>query len=120
MTTRFQVKAAGGPPSGLYRAKFVGVEETEHAEFGPGLRFNFEVIDPGEHFAEVASRICAAVPTMRNATGRLLAQITGKPLVAGETIDVEPFIGRVYLIQVEDVASGSTRVATAMAANPNG
>ena len=52
----------------------------------------------------------------KNRLGRILGGLVGKPVVAGETISVEPCIGKSFLIQVEEAPSGngSTRVGVVM------
>jgi len=37
----------GGVPAGNYRARFVGLEDTTHIEYGAGLRFKFRPPDMG-------------------------------------------------------------------------
>ena len=44
-TLQFEVKPAAGVPAGFYRANFVSVEPMEHEEYGPGLKFVFEVVE---------------------------------------------------------------------------
>jgi hypothetical protein len=115
-TLQFEVKAGAGVPAGFYRARFLGVDPTEHEEYGAGLKFVFEVVE-GPHKGESATRITSTQPTPKNACGRMLAGITGEPLAPGAKIDLGPFVGKEYLLQVEGVANGNgTRVATAMPA----
>jgi hypothetical protein len=111
----FDVKQSGGPPPGIYRGTFQTVENTEHEEFGAGLKFDFLIAD-GDHKGEHATRITGAEPTPKNAAGRLLAGITGQTLVPNTSVDLAPFVGREYLLQVEETKTGSTRIATAMPA----
>jgi hypothetical protein len=110
--TRFVVKPAG-PPPGSYRARFVGVEQTNHIEFGPGLRFVFEILS-GPHAGLRASRVTPAAPTLTNAAGRMLSGLAGRPLRADEAVDADAFVGREYLLTVEQTMTGATRVATAV------
>lgn len=113
---QFEVKASGGPPAGFYRTRFITVEPTQHEEFGAGLKFVFEVTE-GELKGQQASRITSSSPTPKNAAGRIVSGIIGEPLVAGQRIDLAPFVGREYLTQVETVPGGtSTRIATVMPA----
>lgn len=116
MSLQFDVSASGSTvPAGFYRARFVNVEPTDHDEYGAGLKFIFEVAD-GDHKGEQATRITSAKPTIKNAAGRMLSGLSGKSLQAGAKIDLAPCVGKLYLIQVEEVASGATRVNTVMPA----
>lgn len=116
MTMQFEVKAGGGVPAGIYKASFLTVEETQHEEYGNGSKFVFEVVE-GDHKGEQATRITNSEPTPKNAAGRMIAGITGEPLTPGSKIDLAPFVGRQYLLQVEDCKSGQgTRIATVMPA----
>lgn len=113
---QFEVKAGGGPPAGFYRATFLTVETTEHEEFGSGLKFVFVVAD-GDHKGEQATRITSNSPTPKNAAGRMLAGITGESLTPGKNVDLGPFVGRTYMLQVETTANGSgTRIGSCMPA----
>jgi hypothetical protein len=111
---QFEVKAGGGPPAGFYKAKFLNVEATEHEEFGSGLKFVFEVAD-GDHKGEQATRITSDSPTPKNAAGRMLSGISGEALAPGKNVDLTPFVGREYLLQIEDTKNGNgTRISTVM------
>jgi len=58
MAMQFQDSAGGGPPVGMYKATFAGVEETPpHPEFGKAVRFKFKIVG-GEHDGEEATVIC--------------------------------------------------------------
>ena len=110
----FEVKAGGGPPAGFYKGNFLNVESTEHKEFGEGLKFVFEIAE-GDHKGEQATRITSASPTPKNAAGRMIAGITGESLTAGMNVDLTPFVGKPYLLQVEETANGNgTRISTCM------
>ncbi|NLX95982.1 MAG: hypothetical protein GXY83_07385 [Rhodopirellula sp.] len=119
MSLQFEVNAGGGPPAGFYRAKFVDVEPTTHDEFGDGLKFVWEVV-AGDHKGEQATRITSAKPTPKNAAGRMLSGLTGKTLAPKAKIDLAPCVGRIYLVQVSETSSGSTRVETVMPADAQG
>ena len=41
----FEITQGGGPPAGNYRAKFLGVEQHDHEQYGPGLRWKWEVAE---------------------------------------------------------------------------
>ena len=112
----FEVTVGGGcVPAGFYRAKFVGVESTEHEEYGPGLKFVWEV-GGSEHAGEQATRITSDKVTPKNAAGRMIAGLTGQTLKPRAKIDLAPCVGREYLLQVEETPNASTRVSTVMPA----
>ena len=111
---QFAIKAGGGPPAGFYKGTFQTVETTEHEEFGPGLKFVF-AISEGDHKGESATRITGSEPTPKNAAGRMISGISGETLTPEKSVDLTPFVGREYLLQVEDCKSGNgTRVVTVM------
>jgi len=118
MTMQFEVAQGGGPPAGVYRAKFVEVEETEHDEYGKGKKFVFEVVS-GEHAGEQATRITGPTPTPKNACGRMLAGISGETLKPGITIDLAPHVGETYMLQVEETKNDATRIGTIIKADEN-
>ncbi len=114
----FSVTSGGQSiPVGMYRATFAGVEDTEpHAEYGRGVRFKFKVVG-GEHDGAEATVICGVEkpPTPKNRLGRVLGGLAGDPVQPGQTVDVAAFVGKTYLVQVEDAPSGTgTRVGTIM------
>jgi hypothetical protein len=111
---QFEVKAGGGPPAGFYRGNFLAVETTVHEEYGQGLKFVFEISD-GDHKGELATRITSNTPTPKNAAGRMIAGLTGETLTPGKTVDLTPFVGKEYLLQVENTANGNgTRISSVM------
>jgi hypothetical protein len=105
---KLTIKAAG-VPAGMYRARFVGVEPTNHAEYGPGLRFQFEVAT-GPAAGRKVSRVTSAVPTVRNAAGKMLSGLAGRPLKPDEDIDLTEFVDEDFQITVEEVQGGGSRV----------
>ncbi len=119
MSLQFDVSASGGPPAGFYRANFVGVEPTEHEEFGSGLKFVFEIAN-GDHRGEEATRITSIMATLKNAAGRMLSGLSGLTLKPKVRIDLAPCVGKLYLIQVEETPSGATRISTVMPADAQG
>ena len=100
----------GGPPPGTYRARLGSVRDTMHLEFGAGMRFEFEIIE-GAQTGDKVSRITGILPTPANAAGRMLSGLAGK-LALHEEVDISDFVGREYLIVVEEVREGVTRVAS--------
>ncbi len=118
MTMQFEVAQGGGPPVGVYKAKFVEVEETTHDEFGDGLKFVFEITS-GDHAGEQATRITGPKPTPKNACGRMLAGISGETLKPGIKIDLAPHVGEIYMLQVEETKNDSTRIGTVIKSGEN-
>lgn len=105
---KLTVTASGLPP-GSYKAKLVKVEPTEHAEYGPGLRWAFAVAD-GPHADRLAARTTGCYPTAQNALGRMLAGMLGRPLTVDDEVDVDDLIGREFVIAVEATENGGTRI----------
>jgi len=110
----FVVSDRSGPPAAIYRAKFVGVERTDHPEYGPGARFDFRVIG-GEHDGKIASRTTKMEPSAKNSCGKLMAGILGRPVNPGETVNLAAYIGKEFTIVVAAAPSGTaTRVEQVM------
>jgi len=103
----------GGPPAGTYTATFAGVEQTTHEQWGPGLKWTFEIV-AGPHRGTKAYRTTGLNATARNGCGVMLKAVTGRPLVLGEEHDCDQFLGEAYMIMVAETQSGSTRVETAI------
>jgi hypothetical protein len=112
---RIMTVQQSGPPPGNYRARFQGIENTSHPEYGAGVRFLFEVV-AGAHSGRRVSRVTSCTPTLSNSAGRMLAGIVGRPLQHDEQVDIDRFVGRHYAIVVEAAPSGGTRVAALMPA----
>lgn len=108
MTMGFVIKSKDCP-AGIHRARFNGAGATTHAEFGDGLRFEFEVIE-GEHKGMRACRYTSADPTPRNAAGRMMADLAGVKVANGVSVDLDACIGRQYMIVVREGEGGRTRV----------
>lgn len=116
MNMEFEIGSGGGPAPGIYHAEFLRIEETEHVEFGRGLKHVFQVVD-GPATGELCSRITSASPTVKNSCGRMIQGITGEALSPGQKVNLAQYVGRRYLLQVESAPGGSgTRIATCMPA----
>jgi hypothetical protein len=110
----FRFKSAEAIPPGQYLAKFVGVEETEHAEFGPGLAWKFQILEGPEH-GRTVSRVTAPEPTEKNSCGKMIRALAGSRKVT--EVDSDEFVGQHYQILVGENAAGtSTRVESALPA----
>jgi hypothetical protein len=111
----FEVQESNSPPVGLYRAEFVGVEKTDHPQYGEGVIFKFKVV-AGEHAGKVASRTGKPTATTGNTTGKIIAGLLGGQFKPG-TVSLESCVGRVYMIQVGLGQDGKkTRVDAVMPA----
>lgn len=100
--------SSGGVPVGSYSATFTNLEPVDN-EFGPGLRWQFE-ISAGQYKGLCVSRTTSNKPTVKNTCGRMLGAIAGKPLSIGLEFDVGVFLGKPYLVVVAEGTTGSTRV----------
>ena len=101
---KMTIQKSGIEP-GEHTATFKGVEDVE-TQYGEGARFIFEVD------GSTISRITKPQATMANATGRIIAGMSGKSLTPGEEVDLDSLVGKQFLITVENTTSGtSTRVA---------
>ena len=104
--------SAGGVPAGAYPARFTSVEPTppDPAKgYGPGLKWSWEVLT-GPQAGQKASRTTTANPSPKNAAGKIISGLLGRPLQTGENVDVGSLIGRTYLIVVAEGQTGGTRV----------
>jgi hypothetical protein len=109
------VADSSGPPPGPYRAEFLGVTQTTHAEYGEGALFSWKVIE-GEHKGKTASRTCKPVPSAKNVTGKLVAGLVGGQLTGGQKVSLASCVGKVYTIVVGLSQNGnSTRVEAVIA-----
>lgn len=105
MLDEIEIGFGGGPPPGAYRATFEGVKRTEHPEYGPGLRFEFKVLD-GPQAGAIAARTTSAKPSPTNSAGKLIASITGAALVGGQKASLSASVGKTYLVVVETGTNG--------------
>jgi len=103
--------------AGTYLARFLGVEDTNHVEYGPGVRFVFEILE-GLAAGRRVSRVTSTRPTPHNSAGRILAGLVGRHLAGGELVDVDVYVGMTYRIDVESTAAGVTRVEAVYSTNP--
>jgi hypothetical protein len=108
MAMGFTIKSSD-VPVGVYVAKFVGVERTTHAEFGGGLKFEWEIIE-GKYAGKSVFRTTGDKPTPRNIAGKVLSSLVGAKPTDGLSIDADNYIGRKYTVVVGETESGFTRV----------
>ncbi|SRR5579871_6594146 len=110
------VVGSGGVPVGSYMMEFCGYEEVpadKDRGFGAALRWKF-VITEGKYKDSTVSRITTPSPTLKNACGKMLSAIIGKPLTAGDGADLDEHIGVGLIGQVAETESGATRVESVM------
>ena len=100
-------------PEGEYLGKLVSVDEwNENVDkYGPAIRFAW-VITRGDYEGQEVSRITGTRVTKKTALGKLLRGLKGASIEPGEQIDPTAFIGREYVLRVEETESGATRVAS--------
>jgi hypothetical protein len=96
-------------PRRVYLAKFLGVEASPSNEYGEGRRWPFEVVS-GPQKGSKTSRVTGQSPSLKNGCGKIVTGLTGKPLTPGDDIDVDLFIGKIYLIVVANTEGGGTRI----------
>lgn len=103
--TTTTVKPSGCKP-GSYAAEFVGAYKLPPKEggpdYGPALLVKFRT-DSGEEPAAIVSE----TPTMRNACGRILAGMLGRPLKPEEAISWADFEGQKFIVVVVQNRSGT-------------
>lgn len=111
----FNVRETSAPPAGIYSGEFMGVEETNHEQYGPGAVFKWK-ITAGEHAGKIASRTCKPEATMANVTGKMIAGLLGGQFKPGE-VSLEACVGRKYTVVVGPTKDGQrTRVESVMVA----
>lgn len=121
-------------PTGTYPAKLLGYKEMQpSAKFpdsGTSYVWEFEIIE-GLHARKTTSRWTPTKLTMSNNFGKLVREMLGRPLVNGEDVDPDNFIGKKFTITVGPsadgmktkvimVAPGEATPATSMAPPPPG
>jgi len=96
-------------PTGTYPAKLLGYKEMQpSAKFpdsGTSYVWEFEIIE-GLHARKTTSRWTPTKLTMSNNFGKLVREMLGRPLVNGEDVDPDNFIGKKYTITVGPSADG--------------
>ncbi len=99
-------------PAGNYQADFLGMKPVTLENNGSKVfRWEFKIVD-GEHKGKTISELSDAdkPPTVKNKTGRFLAQIANTPLAAGTKVDPDSFIGKRYLVIVFPKDQGKTKI----------
>ena len=108
---KLTVKTAG-VPIGSYTCKFVGTESVDHAEYGDGLKWIFQVVE-GSLSGKETYRTTKPDPTPKNSCGKFLAALAGEAPSDGLDVDTDDYIGRRYMVMVGASQGGdSTRIET--------
>ncbi len=115
---KYTMKASGaekfGAPVGIYQARFAGTQERESEQYGPGLEWQFEIVE-GVYKGKIVSRTTSREPTLKNSCGKILNQMAGGTVEAEQEVDLAQFRDRVYQIMVEANSTGNgTRIGAVM------
>jgi hypothetical protein len=105
-------------PAGTHRGRFLGVVENNHPEYGPGLKWRFEITE-GPCAGKETSRSTGKFPGRSNACGRIVAGLAGGSIDLGRPgtqINPDQWIGKEYVLLVEQGAGKGTRVGSVMPA----
>jgi hypothetical protein len=73
--------SAGGIPVGSYTAKLTAVENVTNETYGAGLRLVYTVTG-GKCAGQKTARTTGCLPTPRNALGKMLGGMLGRPVWA--------------------------------------
>lgn len=105
---------ASGVPEGFYKAKFTGLEEGTHEEYGPRFNWRFTIVG-GKHDGTETGRFTGAKPKPSTECLKMLCGIAGRQLELDDEFDPDSMIGTLYDISVELTQNGKgTRVAKAV------
>jgi hypothetical protein len=97
-------------PPGQYWARFLGVEDRDDENYGPGLVWRFIILD-GVYAGQEVSRITSPEPTKKNACGKLFQGLAGGRVPNDAELDIDSFKGREYGVVIGESSTGqSTRV----------
>lgn len=106
----FEMADFDAVPQGQYIGIFKDVQKTNHDQWGEGVMFVFEIAS-GEHKGQTVTRIGKPKASTRNATGKMIAGITGQAPRGGERVDLRQYAGKPYNILMEATDGGKTRIA---------
>lgn len=105
----FKIQNSSVDP-GIYNAKFLGVEQTDHPEYGPGLKWIFEIIDDGDCEGKLVYRTTKTTPTPKNSLGKFLASLANQRVTDGLEVDPDIYVGKPYQVVVQESQGGTSRV----------
>jgi len=106
MLFTISASGSGALPGGTHKATFAGIEPTETSR-GEALRWRW-TLENGTEYAAFSDRN----PTTKNKVGRWLAALSGKAATEGVSVNPDDYVGRPYLLIVEQGDNGSTRLNT--------
>ena len=97
-------------PTGTYPAKLLGYKEMpaspKFPDSGPSYVWEFEIVE-GLHARKTTSRWTPTKLTTSNNFGKLVREMLGRPLIGGEDVDPDTFIGKKFTITVGPSADGA-------------
>jgi hypothetical protein len=96
-------------PPGAYQAEFLGVKETDHPEYGKGLRWDWK-ISAGKFSGQVISRTTKPDASRKNIAGKFLMSLSGLPWERAKEIDLDDYLGWAFQVNVVETESGTSRV----------
>jgi hypothetical protein len=102
---------SGSVPPGSYMATFTGYKAVTN-KLGPALEWTWQLLS-GVHAKATARRLTDTKVSPQNATGKIISGLLGRALSVGETPDLAPCVGKMYLIVVAATANGGSRVESA-------
>ena len=95
---------------GTYDATFEGVSQTSHKEYGSGARWDFR-IHGGDYSGSIVCRTTKDVASKNNSCGKFCETVSGLSLEDAIKEDSDDWLGVAGTIVVEQIPSGSVRVA---------
>ena len=94
-------------PIGMYAVAFKGIEEVKLPDGSPKWRIAYEV-QSGPSAGKIASALVDKTINPNTLSGRLIAGILGRPIVAGENVQaaIEACVGKSYVVSVQPGPKG--------------
>lgn len=86
-------------PIGSYDAKVLEVTEQE-GNFGPQLKWQFEVISPEEYAGHKLVAWTSTSPSLKSKLVKWIAACLGRQIGAGETLKIESVLGKRVALSV--------------------
>ena len=107
-----RMKTRPGVRPGTYHGFFSDAAPTSHDDYGPGIRWDFQ-IDEGTCAGATVSRTTKDIASPANTCGKFWQMVSGLDFEAAAQCDTEEWTGATGTIEVEQSPSGdSVRVAT--------
>jgi hypothetical protein len=88
-------------PEGPYVARLTNLEPQSHAQWGDGIRWSFEILEPAEH---AGITVTAMSSTKVSPKSKIFSwvQSFGVSLQPGEEVDLESLIGKKVRVRVKN------------------